>query len=505
LEIIERSRLTGNEIGKYKVPAPAEIKELVERSKEAFKSWENTDIGERRSYLKKFREYLVLNMEHIISYISESTGKVPLEALTSDLLSTLEFVKYYERNSGKILRTEKRKTPLILFNNSSWVEYSPLGSVFVICPWNYPLQLTLVPAVCALTAGNTVIIKPSEVTPGIGKIIEDMCRFAGIPRDVIIIAQGGKETVENVISAVPDKVFFTGSVSTGQKIMELCSKNLIPVDLELGCKDAMLVFADSDLNRALSGALYGAFANSGQMCVAAKRIYVEAPVYDEFALRFSKMADELKVGSGAGHDLGPVTLDKSIELVQKHYEEAVSKGAKPLNEFKKDGSFIRPIIMKDVTRDMKLASEETFGPIVPVMPFKDETDGIRLANDSEYGLNASVWSKDLRKARRVASKIKAGNVYINDVSKNIGNPYLPFGGIKKSGSGRYHGPEGLYAFSNVKAVMLNRNKGKELNWFPYSSKLYSDIMMLIRTFYGKLPVLNKIKNLFYLGGILKRK
>ncbi len=505
MELLDKSRLSGHVLGRYSLPSTDDLAALVRQSRAAFATWKETPVAARVAFLRKFREYLVRHADDIAAYVSASTGKVPVEALAADVFTTLAFVKYYETNAARILRPQKRRTSLLMYNNSAHVEFAPLGCAFIICPWNYPLQLTLVPLLCALAAGNTVIIKPSEVTPGIGRIIAEMCRFAGLPEHVVMIAQGGRETVEGVIAARPDKVFFTGGSSTGQKIMELCARHLIPVDLELGGKDAMLVFADADLDRAVRGALYGAFANSGQMCVAAKRIYVERPVYEAFAAHLAQQAGALRVGCGMEHDIGAVTLDTSIARMTAQYADAVQKGAQPLNAFQHEGCFVWPVVVRDVTPDMALATEETFGPMVPVMPFQDEADAIRLANASEYGLNASVWTGDLARARRVASRIEAGSVYINDVAKNISNPDLPFGGIKQSGMGRYHGPEGLQAFCNIKAVTINHNRGGEPNWFPYSGRLYANIKMMIDTLYGNLPSTRKICNIFRLAGSFKRK
>lgn len=485
--------LTGETLEYHKANAE-EIEEAMKNSRKAQNKWGDLSLDRRIDYLSDIRKVIVGDLDCIVDEIKEDTGKVDVEALMTDILPTLDIIKYYEDNAEEILGTEKRKTPRFFRNNSSYVEYKPLGVVVIISPWNFPLQLSMVPAITALIAGNTVLLKPSEITPIVGKLAEEICEEANIPDNVLQVLQGSGDVGEKLIKSNPDKIFFTGSVETGKKIMKSASENLVPLELEMGGKDPMIVFKDSNFDRAVEAAVYGSFANSGQLCVSVERLYVQEGIYEEFLDAVLERTEKLRVGEGKNADLGPMIYPQQIKTVEDHLEDALNKGAEVLTEIKKENLYFYPQILKDVDHSMKIMKEETFGPLLPIMSFKDEEDAIRLANDTKYGLNSSVWSNDIKKAKRVVNKLEVGNSHINDVFKNIGNPHLPFGGAKKSGMGMYHGPEGLKRFSQRTSVMINKNKGMEPNWFPYSEELYETLKKLIYTDYGTIGYLKKIKN-----------
>jgi len=503
--IVARSPVTGEILKTFTRPAPQEIDRAIERARTGSRLWKEKSIKERLFFLSNLRKIIIQNLDVIVENITESTGKVVAEAFMTDILPTLDIMTYYKKNAEKILRPKKRRSSFIFRKHSSYLEYSPIGVILVISPWNCPFQLSLVPLVTALVAGNAVILKPSELVPLVGELIGSLCQKAGIPPDVVQVIQGGKEVGEHLIGAVPDKIFFTGSFATGKKIMEEAGRRMIPVELELGGKDPMIVFADSDFERAVRGAVYGAFANSGQLCVSVERLYVEEPIYEKFVEGVLGELKNLRLGTGMEADIGVITNPCQVQIMEEQIKDALEKGAKLLTGIRKEGSFFHPIVLKDVNHDMKIMKEETFGPVLPVMPFKKEEEAISLANYSIYGLNSSVWTRDRKKAKRVVRKLEVGNAYINDVVKNIGNPYLPFGGVKKSGFGRYHGPEGLYTFSTSKAVMVNRSKKrKELNWFPFSKELVEIVQRLISTLYGDMRPLGKFKNFFSLYVKMKK-
>ncbi len=480
-------------IAEYKLADDKEIRDKMLLAKNKFQQIKEQRVKKRLDYLKRIREVLLSDFSAIVEDIVLDTAKVDVEALMTDILPTLDSIKYYEKNTASILSRDKRKTPLFLFNNSSYVEYMPLGVVLIIAPWNFPLQLSLVPAITALAAGNTVVIKPSEVTPLVGEVLKRIIKKAGLEEGIIQIVQGGAEVGQKLIAQQPNKIFFTGSLATGKKIMGQAAKNLIPVELELGGKDAMIVCKDCDFERAVEAAVYGAFANTGQLCVSIERLYVQEEIYQDFVQAVVERTNELRVGSGKDSDLGAMTYAKQIDIINEQLSDAQNKGASVLTEIKKDGQFFHPIILTDVSHEMKVMTEESFGPLLGIMSVKDIPEAIEYANDSPYGLNASVWSSKQAQAEDIARQLETGNVYINDVVKNIANPHLPFGGAKKSGIGRYHGPEGLYSFSESKSVMINKNKGKELNWFPYSKELYELLTDIIKINYGTGSVFNKAK------------
>jgi len=489
---------TGERIRTYETATDQQISDTFSKARKASHQWKDLSIEKRCSYLKEFRKVIVGRKDEIVEAIKLDTGKPDVEALMSDVLATLTMIKYYEDNAEKILKTEKRKTPTEYPKNGSYVDYIPMGVVAIISPWNYPFQLSVVPTITALAAGNTVVLKPSEITPITGEKIEEFFSKAGFPEGVFQSLQGGGKVGEKMIEEKPDKVFFTGGVETGKKVMEKASDHLIPIELELGGNDAMIVFEDSDLDRAVKGAVYGSLANAGQLCVAVERIYVQESIEEEFTQKILEEIEKIDIGIERDVEMGPMILERQIDVVKNHVEDALEKGADLLTEVRKEDNFLHPIVLSQVTHNMKIMQEETFGPTIPIMSFNDEEEAIELANDTQYGLNASVWTKNKRKAKRVVSQLETGNCYVNDAVKNIGSPYLPFGGVKNSGIGRYHGPEGLKSFTETRSVMINKNEGNELNWFPYDQELYDDIRDLIDAKHGDVGFLKKVKTFFRL-------
>jgi len=482
----------------------ASAKKILENSRKAFASWKKTTPAERARKLARIREAILEDIDLIVEEIVKNTGKADTDALMSDVLPTLEMIQYYEKNAARILAREKRKTPLMFINNSSFVEYKPLGVVLVISPWNYPFQLSLVPAITALAAGNTVILKPSSATSFIGRTLERTMRRAGLPKNVFQVFRGNGRKAQELIKAGPDLVFFTGSTGTGKKVMRTASENLVPVELELGGKDPMIVFEDADLERAADAAVYGAFANAGQTCVSIERLYVQESVMEEFLGKLLEKTRGIRVGSGSDCDVGAMITKEQLMIVEEHIDDALAKGARLLTKRKKKGLFLYPQVLSNVNHGMKVMKQETFGPVLPVMAFKTEKQAVELANDSDYGLNSSVWTKDIKKAERVVRALETGNAYINDAVKNIGNPHLPFGGAKKSGIGAYHGPEGLRRMSQACSVMVSKGKGKEPNWFPYTTGLYQTVKKLAQTNYGNLNLIEKTRNYLSLYKKIKR-
>ncbi|MBU8908834.1 aldehyde dehydrogenase family protein [Desertibacillus haloalkaliphilus] len=482
---------TGQWIGKVELTATSDVPDLYSKARAAFATWSGLRLPERIKYIRNIRIYMTEHLDDIATVIADDTGKVKTEAVVADLLPVVDGLCHIEKHAKHILSEQKKTTPLLFFGKKSYVEYIPRGVVLVISPWNYPLQLALIPVVSALVAGNTVILKPSEVTPLVGKQIEDIVQGAGLPPHVVQVAHGGGNLGAALTAGKPDYIFFTGSVRTGKMIQQQAAKDLIPTTLELGGKDPMIVFEDANIERAVQGALWGAFTNSGQVCMSVERLYVHRSIYDSFKEKLVAEVKKLKQGTAIDDDIGSMTYPQQVEIVKAQVEEAIREGATleagvvPEQWDQSSGLFIPPTVLTNVNQEMKVVKEETFGPILPMLPFDTEEESIALANDSNYGLNASVWSSDIKKAKRVASQLLSGNVLINEVIVTVANHHLPFGGIKESGLGRYHGEAGLRDFCHEKSVMVDKgSKNSELYWYPYREK-YPLLKDLIYHLYSK--------------------
>jgi len=465
--------------------------ELMRRAREAFDSWRQKSMDERLSYLRTLRQLIVDRMDEGTAIISQDTGKPKVEALTGDILTVLDAIRHAEKRAKHALKPRRVRTPISLIGKRSVITYQPRGVVLVISPWNYPFQLSVVPVIEALAAGNTVILKPSEVTPRVGAWIASLFREAGFPEGVVQVAIGEKELGARLIEEHPDYIFFTGSAQTGKIIQQEAAKRLIPTTLELGGKDPMIVFADANLNRAVKGAVWGALTNCGQVCMSVERIYVEETIHDTFVEALKKEVSRLRLDGGDEADLGTMTVERQKEIVRRHVEDAIASGAKlvsglhPRDWPESDGLRVHPVILTGVDAQSAVMREETFGPVICVLPFRDEAEAIRAANDSVYGLSASVWTSDIGKARRVAQSLETGSVVINDVVLSIANPYLPFGGVKESGIGRYHGDEGYRIFCHEKSLLIDRGwLPSEVHWFPYQNKLIP-FRTLVANLYGR--------------------
>ena len=479
---------TGKQIGEIEETSTSDVAVFYERGRTAFSKWSKLAVSERLQFLRTLKDIMAEQMEKVAQIIADDTGKVLTEALVADIMPTLDGIDHICKHGENILKRKKAKTPLLLLGKKSFIEYMPRGVVLVISPWNYPLQLAMVPMVSALAAGNTVILKPSEVTPLVGKCIEDLFIKAGFPEGVVQVAHGGKEVGAAFTNGKPNYIFFTGSVRTGKIIQGVAAKDLIPTTLELGGKDPMIIFADANMERAAKGAAWAAFTNSGQVCMSTERLYVEKSIYPHFLKLLKKEISNLRQGTDRDADVGSMTFPAQIQIVKEQVEEALSKGAvletgQPPETWK-SGMFLPLMVLTNVSQEMKIIQEESFGPLLPVIPFEDEVEAIRFANDTVYGLNASVWSKDIVKARRVASQLVSGAVVINDAIISVANHNLPFGGAKQSGIGRYHGAAGLTIFCHEKAIIEdNGRKRNEIQWYPYKEK-YPLFLKLFKSYFG---------------------
>jgi len=480
---------TGERVGTLDEATPDEVRQAVKQARSTYSAWSKTSLVDRLAHLARLRLYLVEHGEELAQRISQATGKVHFEAYMTEIFVTIDTIRYYEKHARRMLAPQKAATPLLLWPKKSYIHYRPMGVVAVIAPWNYPFQLAIIPVLSALVAGNTVVLKPSEVTASIGLLIEELFRAVSFPEGVVQVLHGGKEIGQTLVSSRPDKIFFTGSVRTGKAIMRAAAEHLIPVELELGGKDPMIVCSDANVERAANAAVWGAFTNSGQVCMSVERVFVHEAVYGRFVELVTERTKALRQGFPQSAEVGSMTFPDQIPIVREHIEEAVAMGATAVlgGDIPAEGTmFLPPTILTEVTPNMKIMQEETFGPVLPIMRFSSEEEAIRLANSSPYGLNASVWSQDSRRARRLAEQLESGNVCINDVIISFANPHLPFGGVKESGIGRYRGPLGLQAFTHTTSIIHDPGKRqRELNWYPYTEDQQTMISGVTKWLYGK--------------------
>jgi acyl-CoA reductase-like NAD-dependent aldehyde dehydrogenase len=480
------SPLDGCHLGDFLPPEPDVLHELIRQRRLAQAAWSNRPVAERARLLADLRAVIMARLDEVIRIICRTTGKVPTEALLGEIYPVLEQARYYESEAVRILSRQTVETsPLAYPGSRAYIDQRPFGVVAIISPWNFPFQLSMIPALSALLAGNAVVIKPSELSLPVGELIRQL--FDAIPELALLVSvvPGDGQTGQSLIDSDPDLVFFTGSGATGKQVMAQASSRLIPLIMELGGKDAMIVLEDAPFDRAVRAAVYGAFTHSGQVCIAVERALVVRPLYARFVQAAVEATARLRVGATASCDLGAMTSPRQIDLVEAHYQDAIDRGASVSGPLRRDGQFVYPVVLWDVTPDMRVWQEETFGPLLPIMAFDHPEEAIARANAGELGLNGSIWTRDTAKGEAMATRLQVGGCAINDVIKHVGHPGLPFGGVKRSGFGRYRGAEGLLAFSQSVSVMVNDgNRDQEPNWFPYSENGYAHLRGLIDCLHG---------------------
>ena len=485
-----RDPRTGELIAEVPEHSAEEVQAAVERARSAFATWSRLTWDQRLDHVLAVRDLLLDRADEVVEVICKETGKLEGEAVLAEVTATCELIEFYRKHGAKALRPARVPTGAMLPHKKAWRVFEPMGVVGVISPWNYPLTLAMTPTVTAVLAGNAVVLKPSEVTPLVGLEVGRLFTEAGDHPDLVQVVTGRGPTGDALVRAGVQKVAFTGSVRTGKLVMKAAADTLTPVLLELGGKDPMIVCDDANLERAANGAVWGAFTNSGQTCIAVERVYVQERVYDRFVDLVVDKTKALRQGVGAGNDIGSMTFAPQVDIVSRHVDDALAKGARALTGGQrvpdKAGLWYEPTVLVDVDHEMDVMREETFGPVLPIMAVADDDEAIRLANDSPYGLNSSVWSADGDRAEVLAGRVEAGNVCINDCLVNYGVGGLPFGGVKDSGIGRVHGVEGLQAFSNVKSVLASRVALKrEPYWYPAPGWFQRTLLRVLRFRYRR--------------------
>lgn len=487
-----RSPVDLHPIGDLVCANRADVDAAVARAREAQPSWAALSFRERAAFMQRALRVLLARQDEVVDTVVRETGKARLDALSMEIFAAADSLCYYAKNARRFLKPRKERVHGMLgIVKQLRIVYKPLGVIGIITPWNGPFILALNPAVQALMAGNTAVIKGSEVTPYSTRLVEDIFREAGLPDGVLQVLLGDGETGSHLVEAAIDKISFTGSVRTGRLIAEACGRRLVPCTLELGGKDAMIVCEDADLDRAAAGAIIGSCMNSGHYCCGTERIYVVEQVYDAFLTKVIEGARKLRQGPALGfdEDVGAVFWDRQMTIIEEHVADARDKGATIHLGGQRNpdlaGLYFQPTVMSDVNGGMRIMCEETFGPIICVQKVRDVEEALQLANDSPYGLNGNVWTRDKEKGFAIATRMDTGSVSVNDMAMSYGVPAAPFGGRKESGLGQVNGEVGLRGYCHAMPVVIDRFGGKELpSAYPYSRKKAEGMRKLMNFLWG---------------------
>jgi succinate-semialdehyde dehydrogenase/glutarate-semialdehyde dehydrogenase len=466
---------TGEVLRELECASEGEVRAAVAGALAAQPAWSEIGVRRRVAVLREFQRGLLEKKCEIAEAITREAGKPVAEAMTTEVLVVLDAARFLIENAWRLLRDEPLPHgSLVTKLKSGRLVREPYGVVAIISPWNYPFSIPATETLAALVAGNAVVLKPSEFTSLVAQQLASLLHAAGVPRDIFQVVVGNGSTGAALIHSEIDKLVFTGSVATGKRIAAAAAECLLPMVLELGGKDPMLVLDDADVDVASSAALWGAFLNAGQTCLSVERCYVHRSLYDAFLKACVEKTSKLRIGNGLDPetDVGPMIHERQLQVVEAHVEDAVARGARVLAgglrvpELGKN--FYKPTVLADVTHEMRIMREETFGPVLPVMAFEDDEEAVRLANDSDFGLAASVWTRNRERGERVARSIHAGTVMVNDAISCFGISEAPHGGVKSSGVGRTHGRFGLEEMVRLKYLDVDLTPGmKKVWWYGY--------------------------------------
>jgi acyl-CoA reductase-like NAD-dependent aldehyde dehydrogenase len=476
-KIVSVNPATGEALREFESATEAEVHAAVVRAHVAQPAWNELGVPKRITILHNFQQLLHEGKSEIADLITSEAGKPCVEALLTEVLVVLDAARFCIENAYNFLREEAvPHGNLAMKAKAGRILREPYGVIGIISPWNYPFSIPATESLSALVTGNAVVLKPSEFTSLCALKLASLFYEAGVPKDIFQVIVGDGATGSALVNAEIDKLIFTGSVSTGKRIAQVAASRLLPVVLELGGKDPMIVLDDADLDVVSSGAVWGAFVNAGQACLSVERCYVHRSVYEPFVDACVRKTKQLRVGPGTNReiDLGPMIHERQLLNVESQIEDARAQGARVLVGGRRlpdlGPSFYSPAVLVDVTQQMRIMREETFGPVLPIMAFDDDDEAVRLANDSEYGLAASVWTRNRARGEAIALRIHAGTVMVNDVVACFGISEAPHGGVKASGIGRTHGKFGLEEMVRTKYLDSDRLPGlKRVWWYGYGA------------------------------------
>ncbi len=492
-ELESFSPTSGRRLGAVPAASAADVQAVVDDVAEVQPFWAGLPISDRARYMRRAAQVVIDNLDELSKILTAEQGKPRNESYTMELLPTVDALRWIAEAGPQILSDEKIGLPLFLKQKSAHFAYEPLGVVAVIAPWNYPWSIPFGEVAMALMAGNGVVLKPAPLTPLIGQRIQWVFERAGLPDGIVRAIHGDAEPGSALVESSVAKVFFTGSVEVGRKVGAACAERMKGSVLELGGKDPMIVCADANLPNAISGCLWGGFANAGQTCSGIERVYVVKDVADAFVDGVVRGAKALRVGDPMEWttEVGPMVSREQYEIVRELVDDAVASGATlhcggplELPEYP-DAAFYAPAVLTGVTHDMHIMREEIFGPVVPIVTVGSEEEAIALANDSEFGLGASVWTLDPGRGERMARRIESGMVWINDHMYSHGACSCAWGGVKSSGLGRSHSKFGFYELVNVKTVTWEPSRTRDFWWHPYDESLGTAVHAAAQLLYGR--------------------
>ncbi len=490
--IVSTNPATGEKLAELECATPEAVHEAVRRARQAQPAWQALPVSERVEVLKRFQRLLSEQREHVATLISREAGKPTVEALTTEILVVLAAAEFCIRTAHSFLRDEPLPHGnLAMKTKRGRLVREPYGVIGIIAPWNYPFSLPATETLAALVMGNAVVLKPSELTPLVALELQRLLIAAGLDPNLMQVVIGAGAVGGALLESDIDKVVFTGSVATGKRVAEIAARRLLPAVLELGGKDPMIVLEDADLDVASSGAVWGSMMNAGQTCLSVERCYVQRAVYDKFLELCRQKLGKLRVGVGLRSDveMGPLISERQLRTVEDQVNDAVARGARLLAGGRRmtelGPNFYAPTLLADVTQQMLIMREETFGPALPVAPFDTDDDAVTLANDSEFGLAASVWTGNRKRGEAIAASIKAGTVMINDAISGFGIAEAPHGGFKQSGIGRTHGKLGLAEMVQVKYIDVDLvPRMPKVWWYGYGPNFQRQMSGFIDMLFG---------------------
>jgi succinate-semialdehyde dehydrogenase/glutarate-semialdehyde dehydrogenase len=493
---------TGELLGEVKAMSKEEVTAVVARARHAQQAWGILPLEERVSRILRFRDALVERGDEIVEVVSKECGKPRHEALVQELTTLVDLTTYYCRNAERILAPQE--IPLhLLKHRRSYVHFAPRGVVGIISPWNFPFTIPMGDVIAALVTGSAAVVKPSEVTPLTLKKAKEIYDATGLPEDLFGVVYGYGAAGQALIESGIQKLVFTGGVETGKRVAAACGARLIPCVMELGGKAPLIACADADLERTARAIVFGGFTNSGQVCISVERVYAHKDIYEPLVSRVKQLVGELRQGDPAQDyvDIGAIIFPKQIDVAEKHIADALKKGAELVSGGKKKtgpGQFFEPTVLANCSHDMTVMTEEIFGPIVPIQKVDSEDAAVALSNSSHLGLNAYVFTKDRDKAKRMAERIEAGSVVINDVLVNYAASEAPFGGVKQSGFGRVHGDDALRDMAEKRHVNHDRipMPARDPLWFPYSAKSFHWLSRGFKAVFAGNGIVQRISELF---------